>query len=104
MVNQAKHFQKKVEDFVCEKCATMNIGNGFTNHCVKCLWSKHVDINPGDRAESCGGMMEPIKIDFEKGKYLINHKCLKCGFQKRKGIEKNDDFEAVIAIVKKSVK
>lgn len=104
MVNQPKKFQRKVENFVCEKCGTKNIGNGFTNHCFKCLWSKHVDINPGDRAESCGGMMEPIKIDLEKGKYLINHKCVKCGFQKRKGVEKNDDFDAVIAIVRKNIK
>ena len=104
MVNQPKRFQKKVEDFVCEKCGTKNTGTGFTNHCFKCLWSKHVDINPGDRAESCGGMMEPAKIDFEKGKYLINHKCVKCGFKKRKGVEKNDDFDAVIVIAKKNAK
>lgn len=104
MVNQAKKFTRRIEDFICEKCGTMNIGSGFTNHCSKCLWSKHVDINPGDRAANCGGMMEPIKIDFEKGKYLINHKCLKCGFKKRKGVEKNDDFDSVIAIVKKNAK
>lgn len=104
MVNQPKKFQRKVEDFVCEKCKTKNVGTGFTNHCYKCLWSKHVDINPGDRAEICCGMMDPIKIDFEKNKYLINHRCLKCGYQKRKGVEKNDDFDAVVAIVKKTTK
>ncbi len=104
MVNQPKKFQRKIEDFICEKCGTKNIGNGFTNHCSNCLWSKHVDINPGDRAESCGGMMEPIKIDFEKGKYLINYICVKCGILRRKGIEKNDNFDAVIEIVKKSTK
>ena len=104
MVNQPKKFQKRKEDFICEKCATKNVGTGFTNHCFRCLWSKHVDINPGDRAESCQGMMEPVKIDFEKGKYIINHRCLKCNFKKRKGVEKNDDFEAVLAIVKKAIK
>lgn len=104
MVNQPKKFQSRKEDFNCEKCGTKNIGTGFTNHCNKCLWSKHEDINPGDRAAGCGGMMEPIKIDFEKGKYIINHKCVKCGFQKRKGVEKCDDFDAVIAIVKKRIK
>ena len=104
MTNQAKKFTRRIEDFICEKCGTKNTGTGFTNHCFKCLWSKHVDINPGDRAESCCGMMEPVKIDFEKGKYLINHKCLKCNFQKRKGVEKHDDFDTVISIVKKSTK
>ena len=104
MVNQPKKFQRKIEDFVCEKCKTKNIGDGFTNHCFKCLWSKHVDINPGDRAETCCGMMEPVKIDLEKGKYLINHLCLKCGYKKRKGVEKDDDFDAIIAVVKKANK
>jgi len=104
MVNQPKKFQKKIEDFVCEKCGTKNIGNGFTNHCFKCLWSKHVDINPGDRAESCGGMMEPIKIDFEKGEYVINYKCVKCGVEKRKKIENNDNFDVAVSIAKKFAK
>ena len=98
----AKKFQKKVEDFKCENCGAKNIGNGFTNHCAKCLWSKHVDINPGDREETCCGMMAPFKIDFEKGKYLINHKCVKCGVQKRKMFEKNDSFDAVLEITKKN--
>ena len=48
--------------------------------------------------------MEPIKIDFEKGKYLINHKCVKCGLQKRKSVEKDDNFDAVVNIVKKNTK
>jgi hypothetical protein len=100
----AKKFQKKVEDFICEKCGTKNIGNGFTNHCKNCLWSKHVDINPGDRAEKCGGMMQPIKIDFEKGKYFICFKCVKCGVQKRKMLEPEDNFDAALEIVKKNAK
>ncbi len=104
MVNQPKKFQKRVEDFICDKCGVINIGNGFTNHCSKCLWSKHVDINPGDRAEKCCGMMDPIKIDFEKREYFINHKCIKCGYRRRKVVEKNDDFDTVIAIVKKAIK
>lgn len=104
MVNQPKKFTRRIEDFTCEHCGAENIGTGFTNHCFKCLWSKHVDINPGDRAANCGGMMEPIKIDYEKGEYYINHQCLKCGFKKRKKVEKNDDFDAVIAIVKKYAK
>ena len=100
----AKKFQKMVEDFVCEKCGTKNIGNGFTNHCSNCLWSKHVDINPGDRAETCGGMMQPFRIDFEKGKYFINFTCLKCHTKKRKILEHNDNFEAVLEITRKNAK
>ncbi|MFA5319276.1 MAG: RNHCP domain-containing protein, partial [Candidatus Paceibacterota bacterium] len=74
-----QNFKRKIEDFVCENCGARVPGNGFTNHCPKCLWSKHVDINPGDRAESCGGLMEPIGMALEKGKYVITQKCLACG-------------------------
>lgn len=100
----AKKFQRKVEDFTCEKCGKEMIGNGFTNHCSNCLWSKHVDINPGDRAAGCGGMMQPVKIDFEKGKYFINYKCTKCSMKNRKMLEPTDNFDAAVEITKKNAK
>ena len=49
-------FIRKTEDFICEHCGREVRGNGYTNHCPYCLWSKHVDINPGDRAAGCGGL------------------------------------------------
>ena len=78
----SKKFIKKVEDFVCEKCGDEVVGGGFTNHCPKCLWSKHVDINPGDRAEKCGGMMKPIGALKIGDSYSIIHQCEKCGFER----------------------
>ena len=57
-----KQFVRRREDFVCEHCGTKVVGDGYTNHCPKCLWSKHVDIMPGDRAEDCQGLMRPIDI------------------------------------------
>lgn len=104
MTNQPKKFQKRVEDFVCEKCGTKNIGTGFTNHCANCLWSKHVDVNPGDRLEKCGGMMEPCKVEFEKGEYVVSHRCEKCGEIRRKKIEKGDNFDTAVSITKKLAK
>lgn len=105
MTNQpTTRFQRRIEDFTCEKCGKEIKGSGYTNHCPKCLWSKHVDINPGDRAESCGGLMEPISVETEKGEYVLTHKCQKCGIKKRKVVEKGDDFDAVVAIVKKMAK
>ncbi len=97
---ETKGFQRKTEDFVCENCGKKNIGTGYTNHCRVCLWSKHVDINPGDRKELCCGMMAPIKVDQEKGQYVITHKCEKCNFERRKFIDKGDDFEAILAMAK----
>lgn len=95
-----KLFKKNVEDFTCEKCGVEVVGNGYTNHCPKCLWSKHVDINPGDRASKCGGMMKPIKVEVEKGEYLLTYECQKCLFLRRKKVEKNDDFAEVVKIAK----
>lgn len=58
----AKKFQRCTEDFDCGHCGFRVQGNGFTNHCPQCLWSAHVDINPGDRAATCRALMEPIAV------------------------------------------
>ena len=85
-------FQRTIEDFDCENCGARVLGTGFTNHCPVCLFSKHVDIYPGDRAEKCGGLMEPIGVELEKGKYIITQKCLKCGKIWRNEASPNDDI------------
>lgn len=76
------------------------VGDGYTNHCPKCLWSKHVDINPGDRASVCQGMMKPIKVEMEHSEYMLTYRCEKCNFLRRKKVEPEDNFEAVIKISK----
>jgi transcription elongation factor Elf1 len=78
----AEKFIRKVEDFTCHHCGVFVVGNGYTNHCPACLWSLHVDINPGDRASDCGGDMEPISLIHEHGEFVLTHKCLVCGHQK----------------------
>jgi len=97
----SKKFQKKVEDFVCEHCGGEVKGNGFTNHCPQCLWSKHVDVNPGDRLEPCGGMMEPVNVETQKGKYFLFHHCAICGTERKNRVEAGDDFDKVIEVSKK---
>jgi rubrerythrin len=94
----SKKFQKKVEDFTCEHCGKEVKGNGFTNHCPYCLWSKHVDINPGDRLATCGGMMKPIMVEMEKQEYILTHQCEKCGYTKRNKLSPDDDFDEVTNI------
>lgn len=94
-------FQKHVEDFECEHCKTLVHGTGYTNHCPQCLWSKHVDVYPGDRAEECSGMMEPKLVEGTTDHYVIVHKCLKCGLERRQRVDKNDSAEALIALAAK---
>ncbi len=91
-------FKKNKEDFVCEMCGAKVVGNGYTNHCPECLWSKHVDINPGDRKGKCGGTMEPISVSKKDGEYNILHKCLKCGFEHWNKAVKRDNFDMLIQI------
>ncbi len=93
-----KNFKKVIENFVCEYCKTNVKGNGYTNHCPNCLHSKHVDINPGDRNETCHGLMKPIYITVKKDGYIYRHKCIKCGHEKNQKSSPNDNFEAILKI------
>ena len=96
-----KKFTKKVENFICENCGKSVMGNGYTNHCPFCLYSKHVDINPGDRSCTCGGLMKPIEIQQKNGEFVILHNCIKCGFERKNKVQENDDINKIIEISKK---
>lgn len=93
-----KQFTRTREDFVCEHCGAKVKGDGYTNHCPHCLYSKHVDINPGDRSADCGGLMEPIGLELKDGKYVLVHRCAKCGFIRRNKVVEADDFSAVLEL------
>lgn len=88
-------FKKVIEDFTCEHCGAEVEGNGYTNHCPKCLWSMHVDNDPGDRANHCNGLMEPIAIEYKSSGSIITHKCTRCGTIKRNKSVDGDDVVRV---------
>ncbi len=98
-----KNFLRKVEDFVCDNCGEKVTGDGYTDHCSKCLWGKHVDFEiPGDRLSDCQGLMRPVKAKLQTSnfKYKIEYKCTKCRhvFNVRQG--KDDDRELLMELVK----
>ena len=93
-------FKRTVEDFTCEHCGEIVKGSGYTNHCPKCLWSKHVDKEPGDRAESCCGAMKPVRVEGASPEYTIVHRCLVCGAERRNMVSNLDDTGALAAIAK----
>ncbi len=100
-----KKFIKNKEDFICEKCRKEVKGTGYTNHCPQCLYSKHVDVSPGDRANECGGLMKPIRVEGTGiDKMQIVHKCVKCAAEKNNKIQKDDDIEAVANVAKEFAK
>jgi predicted Zn-ribbon and HTH transcriptional regulator len=98
---QEKKFQRRKKDFVCENVGVLLKEQVILiiDHCPNCLWSKHVDINPGDRKANCGGMMEPIGIDIKGGEYIIYYRCQKCGYKFRVKTSPQDNFEAILKLL-----
>lgn len=91
--------KRTIEDFTCELCGELVKGNGYTNHCPACLWSKHVDNVPGDRLVECGGMMKPVGVEVNRGEIdRIIHKCQKCGFERPAPVLTGDDRDLLIKI------
>lgn len=95
-----KKFTRHIEDFVCEHCEAPVFGNGYTNHCPKCFWSKHVDVFPGDRLAVCGGLMSPIAVEQESGRYRVQQRCIVCGHERRNLVGSEDDFSALTVLAK----
>ena len=76
---------------------SQNYGYSCRNHCPYCLHSKHVDINPGDRAEECHGDLEPIGIEISNKKgYIIIFKCKKCGSIRKNKVAEDDNMDLII--------
>ena len=83
---ESKRFTKNDNGFICQNCGKEVEPLGFSsrNHCPFCLCSIHIDVNPGDRANDCLGIMDPIKVELSPKKgYVILHRCRKCGEIKR---------------------
>lgn len=98
----SEEFKRTIENFTCENCNESVDGNGYTNHCPHCLWSKHVDENPGDRAmkDVCGGLMEPIGTEEKGGEWRVIQKCQKCGRVHKNRLSLLDNFDHLIKITK----
>jgi len=71
-------------------------GTEHRNHCPSCLWSKHLDDSPGDRAADCDGAMEPVAVWVKRGgEWAIIHRCSRCGTLHSNRIA-GDDNELVL--------
>lgn len=100
-----KKFIMKDEEFICENCQKKVEKLNYTarDHCPYCLYSKHVDINPGDRQNNCLGLLEPISIEKYKNTYKIIYKCTKCNKIHKNIMANDDNFEKIIELsVKKA--
>lgn len=98
-----KMFNMISEDFVCENCGKFVKKLDYTarDHCPYCLCSKHVDINPGDREETCHGILQPIDIEKNrKADYKIVYKCNKCGAIRKNIMASDDTFDEIIKVMR----
>ncbi|HHX17193.1 MAG TPA: RNHCP domain-containing protein [Mollicutes bacterium] len=95
-----KQFTMRDESFVCENCGyeVTNLGYTARDHCPSCLYSKHVDIMPGDRQNKCRGLLEPVGIEKFKDIYKIIYRCEKCQQMHKNIIAKDDDMNEIIKL------
>jgi len=97
-----RNFVRFKESFVCENCGHKVVGDGYTDHCPKCLWGKHVDDEiPGDRASECRGLMEPVKtvVSMSDVSFQIIYKCTKCRHEFRVREGEGDERELLMKLL-----
>lgn len=97
-----KKFKMIDEEFICENCNQKVEKLNYTarDHCPYCLYSKHVDINPGDRRNDCQGLLQPIGIEKYKNTYKIIYKCEKCNKLHKNIMAIDDDYDIIINLSK----
>lgn len=96
-----KRFKMIDEEFTCLNCSKEVKPLGYTarNHCPNCLYSLHLDINPGDRKSSCHGILKPIGIEkTKKEKFKIIYKCQSCGEIIKNISASDDNMEEIIKL------
>lgn len=95
-----KLFSKNDNSFICEHCNKEVNPLNYTSrdHCPICLYSKHVDINPGDRLNDCKGLLKPIGIEKFKDSYKIIYKCEKCKKLHKNIMASDDNMELIIKL------
>jgi DNA-directed RNA polymerase subunit RPC12/RpoP len=95
------NFTEIDEPFICENCGkdVKPLGYSSRDHCPYCLYSKHVDINPGDRLETCMGTLEPVSIENNSKKgIVIIYKCKKCSKTRKNIAAKDDNMNLIIKL------
>ena len=94
-------FLPKNESFTCAHCdkQVVQAAVGYRNHCPFCLHGLHVDVNPGDRANDCHGLLEPVGLEKDaKREWMIVFRCQKCDAKTRNKTAQDDNPELVISL------
>lgn len=106
MSNHDRQRRHESDGFTCIHCKLqvpgVAWGTNHRNHCPACLFSRHVDERPGDRASPCRGAMAPIGIEVRgggrDGEWAIIHRCTSCGEIKTNRIAGDDSERSLLAL------
>ena len=95
-----KKFTELDEEFICLNCGkkVSKLNYSSRDHCPYCLYSLHVDINPGDRQNTCKGLLKPIDIEKFKDTYKIIYRCNSCGKLHKNIMAKDDNYDEILKI------
>lgn len=91
--------------FTCLHCGAGVKPLNYTSreHCPECLTSIHVDVNPGDRANECRGLLLPIGVSLSNQKgYIIEYQCTSCGQRHNNKAANDDNFKTILSVMNKS--
>ena len=93
----SKRFKMVDEPFLCENCLKMvePLKRTARDHCNYCLFSKHVDIFPGDRKNSCQGLLIPIAVE--------KYKCDDCNTIHKNIMAEDDNFDEILKLMQNPV-
>ena len=59
-----------------------------------------MDSTPGDRAATCGGMMEPVRVEMDASEEILVHRCVRCGYEKRNKVASGDEYARIAEVAK----
>ena len=97
-----KRFNMIDDNFICNNCGKNITKLNYTarDHCNYCPYSKHVDILPGDRKNTCQGMLKPIGIEKFKDTFKIIYQCEKCHTIHKNIMANDDNMDLIIELSK----
>lgn len=89
--------------FTCKVCGRPVVptgaGSDHRNHCPNCLSSLHLDVEPGDRAADCGGIMDAVGVWVRKGgEWALIHRCRRCQVLRSNRVAADDNPMKLMSI------
>lgn len=95
-----KRFNMIDDEFICKNCGyeVKKLEYSARDHCPNCLYSLHVDINPGDRLNGCHGLLKPIGIEKYRDTYKIIYKCEECHQIHKNVMASDDTYDEIIKL------